>query len=40
MSAVFREHYPSMFRDDARRDGGLPAGGDWEQDVDREVGLA
>ena len=36
MSAIFREHYPAMFKDTP---GSSPAKQDWAGDVDREVGL-
>jgi transglutaminase-like putative cysteine protease len=39
MATVFREHYPNMFAS-TKAEGGLPEGADWEEDVNREVGLA
>lgn len=39
MAGVFREHYPNMFSSKGA-EGGLPESADWEQDVNKEVGLA
>jgi transglutaminase-like putative cysteine protease len=39
MTRVFKEHYPTMFKAGGGADT-HPRGGDWERDVDREVGLA
>ena len=39
MAGVFREYYPKMFASTGA-EGGLPEGADWEQDVNKEVGLA
>jgi transglutaminase-like putative cysteine protease len=40
LSAVFREHYPSMFADKVQDSDGLPDSDSWDADVAREVGLA
>jgi len=40
LSAVFREHYPSMFADEAHDSDGLPDSANWDADVAREVGLS
>lgn len=40
LSAVFREHYPSMFSDKAQDSDGLPDSERWDADVAREVGLS
>ena len=39
MTRVFQEHYPNMFKAGGAAEK-LPRGGDWDQDVEREVGLA
>jgi len=40
LSAVFREHYPSMYSDEAQSPDGLPDSASWDADVAREVGLS
>ena len=40
LSAVFREHYPSMVADKVQNSDGLPERDSWDADVAREVGLA
>jgi transglutaminase-like putative cysteine protease len=40
LSAVFREHYPSMFADDGQDSDVLPDSDSWDADVAREVGLS
>lgn len=39
MTAVFREHYPAMFREQASGVDTTPDKTDWAAEVDREVGL-
>ncbi len=39
MAAVFREHYPAMFREQASGVDTTPDKTDWAAEVDREVGL-
>jgi transglutaminase-like putative cysteine protease len=40
LSAVFREHYPSMFADKGQDSDALPDSDSWDADVAREVGLS
>ncbi len=40
LSAVFREHYPSMFSDKGQDSDALPDSDSWDADVAREVGLS
>ena len=39
MSAIFREHYPAMFKQQATGADTTPDRADWAAEIDREVGL-